>query len=106
MRSPLVSLLKVLCLLAALSTLALAATAPDAAAQECKLLMEDGTERDCTFTEKYGQCLFWAYDSYKSCSEPGDGWAIQAMCEIALEVDLLACTLAMIGDGIGLLTPF
>lgn len=101
------ALLKVM-LLTALVGLAGPGSGPEeAAAQECSFLMEDGTKRACTFTENYGQCLYFAYQSYMHCQDPTeDAWTSWFVCEIAYQVDNLACTLEMIGDAIGLLNPF
>lgn len=102
----LVNLFKVLCLTATLAVASFSAPPPADAAQECRFMMDDGTPRECTFTERYGQCLYWAYYSYITCSDPDDGWGGWLICEAGYQVDLLACSLAMIGDAIGLLTPF
>lgn len=100
-------LLKVLVLTALFGLAGPGSSPAEAAAQECTFLMEDGTERQCTFTESYGQCLYWAYQSYTQCQDPTeDEWTSWFVCELAYQVDSLACTLEMLGDAIGLLNPF
>lgn len=107
MRSPLPSLFRILGLALLLATLTLTAGAPDAAAaQECQFQLEDGSIRKCTFTEQYGQCLFGAWQSYQDCLVMGETWAHKLMCDVAVEVDMLACTLGMLGDAVRLLSPF
>ncbi len=95
-------------LLSALLALVGTGTAPaEAASQECSFLMDDGTERSCTFTERYGQCIWIAYQSYSTCQDPADNeWLSWIICEVAYEVDFYACTLEMVGDAAGLLNPF
>jgi hypothetical protein len=100
------ALLKALCLAAALASLPLALTPPHVVAQECEFLMDDGTTRSCTFTEEYGQCIHFAYYSYESCSDPDDNWSEWMICELAFQVDLLACTLEMLGNAVRLISPF
>jgi hypothetical protein len=51
--------------------------------------------RDCTFLEEHGACLWNALDSHDTCVEDAEGFLDKAACEIAVQVDLLACNLGM-----------
>lgn len=84
----------------------LAGSTPAAAAQSpCEFLMDDGSTRDCTFTERFGRCAYWAYTSYTDCSDENEGLWDWFVCEVAYEFDFLACELEMIGNVLELVTP-
>jgi hypothetical protein len=51
--------------------------------------------RDCTFLEEHGACLWYSLDSYDACVEGADGFWDRAGCEVGVQVDLLACNLAL-----------
>lgn len=80
--------------------------APLAALGDCEFLRESGEFRGCTFTEEAGQCLVWALESYYDCIEGVDDWLDRTVCEFAVQVDIFACNLEMIGDLLRLLSPF
>ena len=51
--------------------------------------------RACTFLEEHGACLWNALDSYDGCRLDADGFLDRAVCELGVQVDLLACNLGM-----------
>ncbi len=61
----------------------------------CVALDQNDMPRDCTFLEEHGACLWNALDSYETCREDSEGFLDRAACEIAVQVDLLACNLGM-----------
>jgi len=100
------SLRRTLGCLAALTLLSAGPLATIAHAQDCKFERQDGTSRECTFTERYGKCLVTALESYYECYEDADGRLRRLGCDTAVQVDLAACSLEMIGDVLRLLSPF
>ena len=84
--------LSFLALLAALSVLALA-TPSEASA--CETTDSYGVPRDCTYTEKHGECYWNAEDSYNQCRDKAgtSGWK-RFKCDAALFVDDLACSIS------------
>jgi hypothetical protein len=92
-------------LLSLVTFLGLGPLATQVYAQECEFLTDDGDTRPCTFTEKYGQCLYWAYESYYDCVEDSGSFIERAACELGVQVDILACTLGMFGEAVDLVTP-
>ena len=51
--------------------------------------------RDCTFLEEHGACLWNALDSRDTCKDVADGFWDNAVCEVGVQVDLLACNLGL-----------
>jgi hypothetical protein len=78
---------------------------PGAAAAPCEFLRDDGSFRECTFTEKYGKCLVTALESYEDCVQGSDGIVHRLVCELAVQVDMMACHLGMVGEAGKLVTP-
>lgn len=72
-------------------TLGILGHAAGAGAQDCPAVDDLGDPRDCTFTERYGECLVTAYESYTGCVGDSDDWFDRAVCEGAVQIDLLAC---------------
>jgi hypothetical protein len=106
MRTGIPALLRLFGLAALFAVVPLLAGTPASAAQiPCEFPMDDGTMRECTFTERFGQCAFWAYTSYQDCSDHHEGIWDWFVCEAAYEFDFLACELEMVGDVIRLVTP-
>jgi hypothetical protein len=65
-----------------------------AAAMEEKCSDFTPNKRPCTATEQYGYCLTNAAESYETCKE--DAGIIKTLgCAVALEVDVIACTVAL-----------
>lgn len=75
--------------------LVLIATPPSARAQQCEAVDQNDMPRDCTFLEEHGECLVSALDSYDGCIEDGDGFVDRIVCEAGVQIDLLACNLAL-----------
>lgn len=72
------------------------ARAPAVSAQaECEAVDMDEIPRACTFLERHGQCLWNSLDSYDRCVEDSQWIWERAGCEIAVQVDLLACNFAL-----------
>ena len=61
----------------------------------CIAVDQNEMPRDCTFLEEHGACLWNALDSYWSCRKHSDGFIDRTVCEVAVQVDLLACNLGM-----------
>ncbi len=72
-----------------------APTAPlEAQEVECIAVTVDGEPRNCTATEKFGQCLFEAHDSLLACREDLD-WYLAWACEFYFMVDFVVCLIAV-----------
>lgn len=56
----------------------------------CVATTIEGDPRNCTFMEKYGQCLDDAYDSYEGCKAGNTGFKA-ALCYMELGVNITAC---------------
>jgi hypothetical protein len=61
----------------------------------CAAVDRNDQPRPCTFLEEHGGCLWYALDSYYSCVEDGEGFLDRVACEVAVQVDLLACNLGL-----------
>lgn len=57
----------------------------------CIAVDSNDMPRACTFLEEHGACLWYALDSYDSCKVGADGLLERTLCEIGVQVDLLAC---------------
>lgn len=77
--------------------LVLIAAPPSAGAQssDCPAVDQYDMPRECTFLEEHGMCLTNAYDSYYSCKDNADNYWDRLVCEAGVQVDLLACNVAM-----------
>jgi hypothetical protein len=60
-------------------------------AQECVVLSRAGETRDCTATERLGQCMYNALDSYETCEEVFTDWWLGWVCEAFFMWDAAAC---------------
>ncbi len=60
-------------------------------AQDCVVLARDGETRNCTATERMGQCLYEAVDSYQTCRDIFDDWWISWVCEAYFVWDASVC---------------
>jgi hypothetical protein len=78
-----------------LAVLLPAQTLPAQEGTGCFAVDMDDMPRDCTFLEEHGACLWNALDSHDACKEGADGFLDHAACEIGVQVDLLACNLAL-----------
>jgi hypothetical protein len=57
----------------------------------CKAVDRNDLPRDCTFLEEHGYCLVTALESYDQCKEDADSFFDHHVCELGVQVDLLAC---------------
>lgn len=83
---------------AAVATLLVLIAAPpsaEAQSSDCPAVDMNELPRECTFLEEHGMCLTNAYDSYYSCVDSADNWWDRLVCEGGVQVDLLACNVAM-----------
>jgi len=62
---------------------------------KCQAVDKYDQPRDCTFLEEHGACLWNALDSYDTCKGDADGFLENTVCEVGVQVDLLACNLGM-----------
>lgn len=60
----------------------------------CEAIDQDDMPRNCTFMEKWGQCLYEADDSYQQCRAEADGGFDRMGCDLAYIVDGMACHIA------------
>lgn len=83
--------------IAILITLGVLVSAQGAPAQStgCFAVDQNDQPRKCTFLEEHGACLWAALDSYEACREGVDGFLDAIACELGVQVDLLACNLAL-----------
>ena len=79
-------------LMAALLILILTALPTTLVASECTVPSEYTGTRDCTATERWGQCLLAAYESWEDCEERYGIVAGWTLCQLALTADVLACS--------------
>lgn len=58
----------------------------------CETIDQRGEERDCTFLEEFGECLYNAQDSHDACdADRGDAsW----LCDTGLVIDGIACSVS------------
>ncbi len=92
--------------LVALLTLA-ASLASAQAVWACDAYDSHGSPRDCTFLERYGECLWNAMDSHYQCMEKKTSLLDGVRCHAGTQVDLLSCNLGMPFKFIGsILNPF
>ena len=62
---------------------------------ECIAVDQFDMPRDCTFLEEHGECLWNALDSRDTCKDEADGFWDNAVCEVGVQVDLLACNFGL-----------
>lgn len=62
---------------------------------QCFAVDMNDIPRPCTFLEEHGACLWYALDSYGGCKLDADGFLDNAVCELGVQVDLLACNLGL-----------
>ena len=60
----------------------------------CVAIDRDDLPRNCTFMEKWGQCLYEAEDSFEQCWEEAQNGFGRMACDIARTVDGIACHVA------------
>jgi hypothetical protein len=60
-------------------------------AEDCVAVTQEGDLRECTATEKMGQCLFNAVDSFRTCEEWYDDWWITWVCDAYFMWDSFIC---------------
>jgi hypothetical protein len=90
-------------LLAALALLAVSRAEP-AAAAEC--YDSNGLPRECTYTERTGECFWSADDSYSQCLLGSGGYWGDVSCTLAWEIDYAACGVESFGRfALALFTP-
>ena len=61
----------------------------------CRAVNDFDQPRDCTFTEEHGYCLVTALESYYECAQTAEDLLDRVVCEVAVQVDLLACNVAL-----------
>lgn len=88
----------------------LALTASLASAQAvwaCEAVDSYGEPRDCTFLERYGECLWNVLDAHDQCMEKKESFLDGVRCQAGTQVDLFACNLGIPFKFIGtVLNPF
>jgi hypothetical protein len=73
-----------------------APTAPlEAQEVECIAVTAEGEARNCTATEKFGQCMFEAKDSVEACREDLQPWYIAWACEVFFMLDVAVCLIQL-----------
>ena len=69
-----------------------------AVAQECK--NQDGSERECTPSERLGQCADDAVDAVEQCIKGSRGPLGRVGCEVGYVIDLAACLGEVVDEAI------
>ena len=59
---------------------------------------QNGTSRDCTATENWGQCVDGARDAYNQCWDGTSNWFGRLGCAAGYDLDLGACHSGLIKE--------
>ncbi len=61
----------------------------------CRAVDLNDFPRKCTFLEEHGYCLVNALESYYQCALDADSFWENAVCQMGVQVDLLACNISL-----------